>query len=277
MEEFHRRMGHIAPETIKKMVSSKAVEDIDVDLTTTVQYCGSCEYAKVTQKPIKKTQEAPRATNFGNEIHSDVWGPLLVQTPGYKEYYVSFTDNYTQWTHLWLLVSKNEVLHAYQDFEAWATLHFDILAFKHLWSDQGGEYLGDAFSSHLASKGTVRKLTIHDTLEYNGVSEHLNQTFLEWTHALLHQSELPKDLWGEAITHVVWLKNRMPTRTLPDGKMPYKMLYRKKPSLQKLQNWGTKVWVHMMDGLKLDGHLRVGRWIGLDEVSNGHWTYWPDR
>ena len=48
MEEFHRRMGHIARETIKKMVSSKAVEDIDVDLTTTVQYCGSCEYAKVT-------------------------------------------------------------------------------------------------------------------------------------------------------------------------------------------------------------------------------------
>ena len=216
-------------------------------------------------------------TNFGNEIHSDVWGSLLAQTPGYKEYYVSFTDNYTQWTHLWLLASKNEVLHAYQDFEAWATLHFDILAFKHLWSDRGGEYLGDAFSSHLASKGTVRKLTIHDTPEYNGVSEHLNQTFLEWTHALLHQSELPKDLWGKAITHVVWLKNRMLTRTLPDGKMPYKMLYRKKPSLQKLQNWGTKVWVHTMDGLKLDGHLRVGRWIGLDEVSNGYWIYWLDR
>ena len=64
---------------------------------------------------------------------------------------------------------------------------------------------------------------------------------------------------------------------MPDGKMPYEMLYRKKPSLQKLQNWGTKVWVHTMDGSKLDGHLRVGCWIGLDEVSNGHQIYWPDR
>ena len=123
-----------------------------------------------------------------------MWGPSLVQTPGHKEYYISFTDDYTRWTHLRLLASKNEVLCAYQDFEAWATLHFDILAFKHLQSDQGGEYLGDAFSSHLASKGTVWKLTIHDTPEYNGVSKCLNRTLLEQMRALLHQSELPKNL-----------------------------------------------------------------------------------
>ena len=69
-------MGHIAPETAKQMVSNGVVEGIEVDLTTMAQACDSCEYAKATQKPIKKVREAPQAANFGDEIHSDVWGPL---------------------------------------------------------------------------------------------------------------------------------------------------------------------------------------------------------
>ena len=50
----------------------------------------------------------------------------------------------------------------------------------------------------------------------------------------VHASKLPKNLWGEAINHVVWLKNRTPTCTLPDGKTPYKLLYNKKPDLRNV-------------------------------------------
>src|SRR5271168_3388864 len=75
----------------------------------------------------------------------------------------------------------------------------------------GGEYLGKEFSQYLSSQGTERKLTVHDTPQYNGVSERLNRTLLERTRALLHSSELPKNLLGEAINHVVWLKNRTTT------------------------------------------------------------------
>ena len=66
---------------------------------------------------------------------------------------------------------KNGVFEAYQNFEAWAKVHFGIPAFKTLQSDCGGEYLGKVFSSHLASQGTVQCLTVHDTPEYNSISE----------------------------------------------------------------------------------------------------------
>ena len=95
VEELHRRMGHIAPEAAKQMVSSGAIEGIDIDLSSTIQSCDSCEYAKATRKPIKKSRETPRASKFGDEIHSDVWGPSPVQTPGRKEFYVSFMDDYS--------------------------------------------------------------------------------------------------------------------------------------------------------------------------------------
>src|ERR1700678_3771725 len=98
-------MGHIALETAKQMVSSGAIEGIEIDLASVIQQCDSCEYAKATHKPIKKDCQTPRAAKFGDEIHSDVWGPSPVQTPGHKNYYVSFTDDYTRWTHLQLLAT----------------------------------------------------------------------------------------------------------------------------------------------------------------------------
>ena len=56
------------------MVSSKAVDRVEVDLMTEIKGCDSCKYAKATQKPIKKVQETLKGTKFGDEIHSDVWG-----------------------------------------------------------------------------------------------------------------------------------------------------------------------------------------------------------
>ena len=73
------------------------------------------------------------------------------------------------------------------------------------------------FDAHLASKGTVQKLTIYDMPEYNGVAKCLNRTLLEQTCVLLHSSKLPKNLWGEEINHSVWLKNRTTTCALPSS------------------------------------------------------------
>ena len=54
IEELHCCLGHITSEAAKKMLSSGTIEGIEVDLTLTLQTCDSCEYAKATQKPIKK-------------------------------------------------------------------------------------------------------------------------------------------------------------------------------------------------------------------------------
>ena len=50
-------------------------------------------------------------------------------------------------------------------------------------------------------------------------SQVLNRTLLERIRAFAHGSGLPKSLWGEALRHAVWLKNRTGTRAL-DGKTP---------------------------------------------------------
>jgi Reverse transcriptase (RNA-dependent DNA polymerase) len=93
---------------------------------------------------------------------------------------------------------------------------------------------------------------------------------------MLHASGLPKFLWGEAINHAVYLKNRTGTKAL-DGKMPYKAFHETKPNLHCLPEFGSQVWVHDTSGSKLDGQAMMGRWVGFDEESSGHQIYFPGK
>ena len=118
--------------------------------------------------------------------------------------------------------------------------------------------MSDAFNAHLAAAGTARKLTVHDTPQLNGVAERLNRTLLERIRAFAHGSGLPKSLWGEALRHAVWPKNRTGTRAL-DGKTPVQALFGRPPDLSSPRVWGSRVWVHDPDRSKLDVRAREAR------------------
>ena len=112
---------------------------------------------------------------------------------------------------VYLLVHKSDALHAYLSFEAWMKTQHGY-RIKCLCSDQGGECLSNKFSNYLTTHGIEHWLTMHDTLEQNGVAKRLNCTLLERVHAMLHSAQLPKNLWGEALAHNVWLKNHTSTQ-----------------------------------------------------------------
>ena len=63
---------------------------------------------------------APLANAFGAEIYSDLWGPSPMQSLGGRKYYITFTDDFTCYTHLTILRSKDKALTAYKSFAAWA-------------------------------------------------------------------------------------------------------------------------------------------------------------
>ena len=112
----------------------------------------------------------------------------------------------------------------------------------------------------------MRNLTIHDTPEHNGIAERVNHTLLERVRAMLHSSGLPKFLWGEAINHAVYLKNRTGTKAF-DGKTLYEVFHGTKPNLRGLPEFGSQVWVHDTSGSKLDGRAVVGRWVDLTKTA----------
>jgi hypothetical protein len=178
---LHRQLGHIAPGAAQKLVQDSLVTGLKLmDSGDADFFCKSCAYGKMTWLPISKVWMGEGAKAFGEEVHSDVWGPACVETKGGKCYYVTFIDDYSQWTHIDFLANKSDTLESYKSFNAMCKTQFST-RIKALHSDRGGEYTANKFQSYLKSRGTKQKLTVHDTPQHNGIVEHQNQTILECT------------------------------------------------------------------------------------------------
>ena len=249
MRTLHRRLGHIAVSSLRDLIHARAIDGISLIDDGESLYCKSCEYAKTTRKPIKKERESLPAKAFGEEVHTDVWTSPSLSLGG-RKYYITFTDEFTRFTVTKLLKAKSEAFQAYKDFAAWALTQHGA-KIKRLHSDRSGEYLSKKFTKYLKEQGTERRLTTHDTPQHNGVAESLNRRIGERIRAVLHQSGLPKALWGEATNHATWLKNRTSTRALGTT-TPHERLYGEKPNLARVPEWGQCVWVHNNSGSKLD-------------------------
>lgn len=276
LEELHRRLGHIAPDAARRLVQDGVITGIELVGHTTLTSCASCEYAKMTRKQIRKEREEPLAEHFGDEVHMDVWGPSPVESLGGRRYFHLVIDDATRWTFTKPMRTKDGSFQSYKEVEAWAETQHGV-RIKRCHSDRGGEFTGTEFSTHLAAHGTERRLTTHDTPQHNGVAESANRRLLERVRALLHQSDLPKTLWAEALQHATWLKNRLPTRAL-GGRTPFEALYGKKPDLAGLPEWGAPIWCHSATGSKLDARAKDAIWVGYDKDStHAHRVYWPGR
>ncbi len=97
---LHRRLGHVTADTIHSLVCTNTVTRLHlIDPSSHSQItCNSCDYAKATCKIICKELTLPLAEAFGNEVHSNVWGPSPVSNLGGRKYYITFTDDHTCFT-----------------------------------------------------------------------------------------------------------------------------------------------------------------------------------
>ena len=117
--EFHCRIGHVSQEYLRKMILDKRISGIDLDTTSIPQFCDVCVHAKMTRTPIPKEQAGPEATNIGDVLHTDVWGPAPMESIGGRKYFVTFTDEATRETIIRPLQTKAEVFEAYKKVEAY--------------------------------------------------------------------------------------------------------------------------------------------------------------
>jgi len=147
---------------------------------------------------------------------------------------VTFTDNCTHYTRLDILRTKDEAFTAYKTFSSWAKTQHSI-TIKHLCSDCSSEFTSNEFMAYLKQQGMEHRLTMHNMPQHNGIAESLNCCLLECVQAILHQADLPKNLWAEALQFAVWLKNQTSTKALGTI-MPYSNFTGRSPISQSCWN-----------------------------------------
>lgn len=89
------------------------------DLKDRGTFCESCIYVKVTCKLIKKIQEGELSKEVGVLAWSDDWGPVPVKMLEGRQYYITFTDNHSQFMYLCTLSQKSKTFSAYRQFKVW--------------------------------------------------------------------------------------------------------------------------------------------------------------
>ncbi len=117
---FHQRLGHLVLKSICALMNAHSVTGLRLidDLSPFV--CDSCDWAKTTHKRIRKHHVTPQATHFGAEVHSNIWGPSVIKSINNHSYYVSFTNDYSCYSLVAFLCTKDETLKAYKSYAAWA-------------------------------------------------------------------------------------------------------------------------------------------------------------
>ena len=272
--ELHCCLGHISIASTCKLIENGAVKGIKLNPNTPKTDSKACIFVHATCIPVSKPCISILALNFGDKIHIDVWGPACTATVKGKQYFITFMDDATCFTTIYLIPTKDKAFKYYQFFEAWAITQQHCTGIKVLHSNCGGKYLSEAFNEHLAAAGTACWLTVHNTPQLNSIAKCLNQMLLERIWALRHLMGLPSFLWGKALNHATWLKNHMAMWTL-DNKMPFEVLFGSPPDLSGLQQWGCTVWVHNGSSSKLDVRTHKGCWLGFDCNSQAYRVYWP--
>jgi hypothetical protein len=178
INELHRALGHVTQGTIQYTVKQGLIEGIELDSTSTPEFCEACTKTKATRQPFLE-ETANCARTYGKLVHTDLWGPAQTESVAGHLYYISFTDDFSQETKVCFLKLKSEALSALKDYETELRHQIPGAKIKKLCSDRGREYLSTEFNRYLKDQGIKCQLTVHHSPQQNGVAECLNCMVVE--------------------------------------------------------------------------------------------------
>ncbi len=219
LEQLHCRFGHLNFGYVNKLAQGNMVEGMNYSTGTVNQECEACAQAKMHKIPFPK-QSTKKTSRPLELIHSDLCGPMNVESIGGSKYVLTFTDDYTRYVTVYFLKSKSEVL---SKFEEYVNMVENMTGQKvqNLRTDNGGEYVSHDFTKFCTSKGIFHQFTNPYTPEQNKTSERLNRTLVEKAKSMIFHAKMPLNFWAEAVNTAVYLHNRSRLTSSLKHKTPF--------------------------------------------------------
>ncbi|WZZ44938.1 hypothetical protein YC2023_041197 [Brassica napus] len=261
---WHARLGHPHARAIELIIPNMSFRHLECEACILGKHC----------RTVFPTSETTYEHCF-DLVHSDVWtAPCLSRDS--QKYFVTFIDEKSKYTWLTLLPSKDRVLEAFMNFQAYVSNQYNATV-KVLRSDNGGEYISNAFKSHLAKHGIVHQTSCPYTPQQNGVAERKNMHLMEVSRSMMFHANVPKRFWSDAVQTACYLINRVPTKILKNLS-PFEVLNKSKPVIDHLRVFGCVCYV-MVPGEqrnKLEAKSTKAMFIGYSITQKGYKCYDPE-
>lgn len=230
---WHRRLGHMNFAALGSLLNMKVKRDMQ---------CVVCSMGKQARKPFNDI--GTRAGGILDLIHSDVCGPMSVQSHSHARYYVTFIDDHSRKVFVSMLKSKGEVFSKFVEFKQLVETQTGR-KIKALREDNGGEYDNNTFKEYFAKHGIRFEKTAPYSPQQNGMAERMNRTIVEKVRCMLYDSGLSKQFWAEAVCAAVHIINVIPNAST--GIAPNEIWHGKKSDMKIFRVFGCKAMVWQPD------------------------------
>lgn len=117
---WHCRFAHLNHGDVRKLINTQLVKSIEVKSKDSPDpICEPCIAGKQCRSDVSRVA-THRASGLLQLIHSDVHGPLPVQTRNGYKYWITFIDDFSRHWAGMPLKKKSDAFSAFKQFKAYA-------------------------------------------------------------------------------------------------------------------------------------------------------------
>ncbi|GJS37180.1 integrase, catalytic region, zinc finger, CCHC-type containing protein [Tanacetum coccineum] len=189
----------------------------------------------------KKKPYKPKSKDTNQEklylLHMDLCGPMRVASVNGKKYILVIVDDYSRFTWVKCLRSKDEAPDFIIKFLKMIQVRLKVPV-RRIRTDNGTEFVNQTLCEYYEKVGISHETSVARSPQQNGVIERRNRTLIEAARTMLIYAKAPLFLWAEAVATACYTQNRSIVR-LRHGKTPYELLHDKLPDLSFFHVFGA--------------------------------------
>ncbi|GKA25536.1 retrovirus-related pol polyprotein from transposon TNT 1-94 [Tanacetum coccineum] len=174
---WHRRLSHLNFGTINDLTKHDLVNGLLKFKYGKDHLCSACERGK-----SKKASHPPNLVPSNHSklelLHMDLCGPMRVASINEKRYILVIVDDYSRFTWVYFLRTKDKTLEIIKNFIARFQLNHNSKLCK-IRTDNDTEFKNATLKAHYDKLGIMQKNSIARTPQQNGVFERRNRTLVE--------------------------------------------------------------------------------------------------
>ncbi|GJW62060.1 putative ribonuclease H-like domain-containing protein [Tanacetum coccineum] len=269
---WHRRLNHLNFGTINDLARKDLVRGLPRLKFEKDHLCSACQLGK-----SKKFSHRPKSENTNMEVlhtlHMDLCGPMRVQSIKGKKYILVIVDDYSRFTWVKFLRSKDETPEFVTNFLKQIQVGLNKTV-RFIRTDNGTEFVNQVMSEYYEGVGIFHQKSVPRTPQQNGVVERRNRTLVEAARTMMIFSKAPMFLWAEAVATACYTQNRSLIHT-HHNKTPYELVHDKKHDLTFFRVFGALCYpTNDSENLgKFQAKADIGIFVGYAPSRKGYRIY----